>query len=93
MIATVIRLIFAFMIILVGSTPSVILWNIPIIKKWKRGKPANEASVFDYIFGIAFILLVFIVLPVISILFVAGVIDPDGTILRVFFEFFPNDNL
>lgn len=93
MIATIIRLIFAFVIILVGSIPSIILWNIPFIKKWKNGKPANEATMFDYIFGVAFILLVFIVLPVISILFIASVIDPDGTILRVFFEFFPNDNL
>lgn len=92
MIATLIRLIFGIVIVLLGSVPSVIIWNIPAIKKM-REKPAHEATTFDNIFAFLLILLTFIVLPVISILFIASVIDPDGTIMRVFFEFFPNDNL
>lgn len=92
MIATIIRLTFGIIIVLVGSVPSIAIWNIPVIKKWRK-KPAHEATTFDNVFMFLLILFVFVALPVVSILFIASVIDPDGTILRVFFEFFPNDNL
>jgi len=92
MIATIIRLIFGIVIVLLGSVPSIALWNIPAIKKWRK-KPAHEATTFDNVFMFLLILFVFIALPLISILFIASVIDPNGMILRVFFEFFPNNNL